>query len=304
MWIYKPIRITTICFIICNIKCTTQIKCLYSTCGIYRLGEHCKIIGKRLQNHVKYSAVQTIHAHHQTSYQDLKLSISMFCSHRLILWPHYWAPMHAHAQTKKAWVESGMRLLRTHHPLLNRLWIPAQWASAEIRVGHTERSTSEFSHHTVFFIKAIFQKAEHGERTAPASHALASSSRLTETPYTGTECHPWTNFVRVLNNAQKLWGPSSLQGVVNTTHMVRSLDKICIRSKLQTAGIFTKAQSWNMGDKGHYVQKRLFAWCVFSLASIHSHVLRDSGRGGSKDHNVLHFHRLHFTSNCCCTPRK
>lgn len=122
------------------------------------------------------------------------------------------------------------------------------------------------------------------------------------------EIHPWTNLktnsVRVLNNAQKLWGPSSLQGVVNTTHMVRSLDKICIRSKLQTAGIFTKAQSWNMGDKGHYVQKWIFAWCVFSLASIHSHVLRDSGRGGSKDHNVLHFHRLHFTSNCCCTPRK
>ncbi len=49
-----------------------------STCGIYRLGEHCKIIVKRLQNHVKYSAVQTIHAHHQTSYQDLKLSISSF----------------------------------------------------------------------------------------------------------------------------------------------------------------------------------------------------------------------------------
>lgn len=217
-------------------------KCLYSTCGIYRLGEHCKIIGKRFQNHVKYSAIQTIHAHHQTS---IKIWSSVFP----VLFPlaDFMASLlSSHAcsctgQESTSWVWYAPAPYPSPTP--QQIMNPSQWTSAEIRVGHTERSTSEFSHHTVFFLLKLYFKKQSvvNARTAPASHTLASSSRLTETPYTGIESHPWTNLktnsVRVLNNAQKLWGPSSLQGVVNTVHMVRSLDKICIRSKLQTVGI-------------------------------------------------------------------
>lgn len=176
MRIYKPLNSQDhnycICFIICNIKCTTQIKCLYSACGIYRLGEHCKILRKRLQNHVKHSACLTNNTcMHITKpqYQDLKLGTSSFVPIGWFYGLYYWAPMHAHEQAKKAGVECGVCLLRTHHPHLSRLWIPAQWASAESRGGHTQRSTSESSHHTVFFIKAIFQKAERGERTHSSS---------------------------------------------------------------------------------------------------------------------------------------
>ncbi len=171
MRIYKPIRITTICFIICNIKCTTHIKCLYSACVIYRLGEHCKIIGKRLQNHVKYIVLvsQTIHARHQTSiprseaqYTSSFVPIGWFMAYIIEL-----PCMLMHRPRKQELSLACACSVPITHTSADDESQPNEPQQRSELATH-RGSTSEFSHHTVF-IKAIFQKAECGERTHSSS---------------------------------------------------------------------------------------------------------------------------------------
>lgn len=163
----------------------------------------------------------------------------------------YPAPLTSHKSENQffSWPSAFLPPITPH---LSRLWILTQWASSESRGDHKQRSTPQSSYHT-FFIKAIFQKWKHAEglHSSGRPHSRKQIHIYYRRHCKGMKSLPWTNMkpicVRNLKKCTavdyKRWEQSSLQGVVNTTQMVQSLDKICIYSKLLTAGIFTKTQS-------------------------------------------------------------
>lgn len=79
--------------------------------------------------------------------------------------------------------------------------------SRDQRWPHTEVDLRILPSHS-FFIKAIFQKAERGERTHSSSEPHSGKQlRINRDTVKGIESHPWTNLktnsVRFLNNAQQ-----------------------------------------------------------------------------------------------------
>lgn len=130
---------------------------------------------------------QTIHARHQTSISRSEAQYFQFCSHRLILWPTL---LSSHAactgQESRSWVWHAPALYPSPTP--QQIMNPSPMSlSRDQSWPHTEVDLRIPPSHS-FLLKLYFKKQSVvNARTAPASHTLASSSRLTETPYRNGE---------------------------------------------------------------------------------------------------------------------
>lgn len=167
---------------------------------IYRLGEHCKIMWNTVL------ASQTTYTHTYINTPLIQSSEAHFlcCSYRLILWLQYWAPMHRpRKQELSLACACSITITHTSADYESEPNEPQQRSEVATHRGRPQNPPI-----TQFFIKAIFQKAERGERTHSSSKPHSGKQlRINRDTVKGMQSHPWTNLktnsVRFLNNAQQ-----------------------------------------------------------------------------------------------------